>query len=170
MRDGNPMKAVYADLRKVHEWTGLLLQKVFETFQPDCVVGIERSGTVPSNIIANSLGIPSYSVRIRHYGSGLPPIELYEDPIILRPLRANVEGQRVLVIDDLVRTGRTLQKAVLHLREKGAIEVKTGTLVVKPEGLKKVDFYAVQSEDCVVFPWDVGKQDEFRSELSQTGS
>jgi len=151
------MKAVYAGSEKVREWTEILRKKALKAFRPDCIVGIERSGTVPSNMIADSLGIPSYTVRIKHYGPGLPPVELYVDPVVLRPLRAKVEGQRVLIVDDLIRTGRTLQKAIAHLREKRVAEVKTAVLVAKPEGSEKVDFYAIQSEDCVVFPWDVKK-------------
>lgn len=43
----------------------------------------------------------------------------------------DVFGRRVLVLDDILDTGRTLQAVVARLREDGAAQVRTGVLLAK---------------------------------------
>lgn len=47
----------------------------------------------------------------------------------------DVSGRKVLVLDDILDTGRTLRAVVDRLREEGATEVKTGVLLKKDKEL-----------------------------------
>ncbi|MEI6168790.1 MAG: hypoxanthine phosphoribosyltransferase [bacterium] len=51
---------------------------------------------------------------------------------IVDELTASVTGHRVLIIDDILDTGRTLQTACRLLSERGAKEVRTCVLLDKP--------------------------------------
>lgn len=50
---------------------------------------------------------------------------------LLRDCEIPVDGRSVLLIDDILDSGRTLAFAVRHLREKGASDVKTCVLLDK---------------------------------------
>jgi len=52
----------------------------------------------------------------------------------------DIKGRKVLVLDDILDTGRTLRAVVDRLLEEGACEVKTGVLLRKDKELaEKVD-------------------------------
>jgi len=51
---------------------------------------------------------------------------------IRKDIEVDVTGADVLLIDDILDTGRTLQFAVQHLFDKGARSIKTCTLLDKP--------------------------------------
>ncbi|MBR0462434.1 MAG: hypoxanthine phosphoribosyltransferase [Erysipelotrichaceae bacterium] len=57
---------------------------------------------------------------------------------ILKDIESSVADKDVLVIEDIVDTGKTLEKVCEILRSKGAREVKIATLLDKPGG-RKVD-------------------------------
>jgi hypoxanthine phosphoribosyltransferase len=51
-------------------------------------------------------------------------------------LNEDVSGKRVLIIEDIVDTGRTYQTLVELLTEKGAKEIRIATLTMKPDAYK----------------------------------
>ncbi len=55
---------------------------------------------------------------------------------LIHDLKADLEGQDVLIMEDIVDTGRTLRYLVDLLGERGANSVKVCTLLDKPEGRK----------------------------------
>ncbi len=52
---------------------------------------------------------------------------------IAKEFSIDVAGAHVIVIDDILDTGRTLKLASEHIRAKGAADVKTCVLLDKPE-------------------------------------
>lgn len=70
-------------------------------------------------------------LRIQTYGDATSP---QSEPVVeWRPDRANVEGRTVLLLDDILDTGRTMQEARRFLLEEcGAAEVLCVVLVDKP--------------------------------------
>ena len=55
---------------------------------------------------------------------------------LIHDLKADLKGQDVLIMEDIVDTGRTLRYLVDLLGERGANSVKVCTLLDKPEGRK----------------------------------
>jgi hypoxanthine phosphoribosyltransferase len=51
-------------------------------------------------------------------------------------LNEDVNDKRVLIIEDIVDTGKTYQTLVELLKEKGAKEIRIATLTMKPEAYK----------------------------------
>jgi len=51
-------------------------------------------------------------------------------------LNEDVQGKRVLIIEDIVDTGKTYQTLVELLNEKGAKEIRIATLTMKPDAYK----------------------------------
>ena len=51
-------------------------------------------------------------------------------------LNEDVQGKRVLIVEDIVDTGKTYQTLVNLLKEKGANEIRIATLTMKPDAYK----------------------------------
>ena len=51
---------------------------------------------------------------------------------MVKDLRLDIAGADVLLVDDILDTGRTLQFTANHLKEKGAASVRTCALLDKP--------------------------------------
>lgn len=65
-------------------------------------------------------------------------------------VNANLKGRKVIIVEDIVDTGTTLKHIQKELQGRGAIEVKTASLLVKPGKLKedvKVDYCAMEIPD-----------------------
>lgn len=54
----------------------------------------------------------------------------------IMPLEVDIKGRTVILIEDIVDSGFTMQSVMAKLREQGAKEVRLATLLLKPEALK----------------------------------
>lgn len=107
----------------------------------DVVVGISRGGLIPAALVAMHLDKPLVSVYIDRQD------RTYLDR------SAWIRGQRVLLIDDIVRTGKTLEKMVKLLNRAGAREVKTFTLYCLRKAAVHPDWTTTISKDKKM-PWE----------------
>lgn len=55
---------------------------------------------------------------------------------ILKDLDSSVKGRDVLIVEDIIDTGRTLQTVMKMLRQRGAKTVRVVSLLDKPDGRK----------------------------------
>ena len=84
------------------------------------------------------------------YGSGTTA---QKEPLVTRDCTIDLAGADVVVVDDILDTGRTLQKAVAHLRAKGAKSVRACALLDKPSRRVvpfEADFVGFKIEDAFV--------------------
>ncbi len=59
----------------------------------------------------------------------------------------NVEGRDIIVLEDIVDTGLTLEKVIEIFKHKNCASLKIATLLLKPEAFKKdyaVDYVAIE--------------------------
>ena len=117
------------------------------------VVAITRGGMAPAMIIARELDIrtvDTISVKSYNYQSQSEP------KIIKTPDESVVQdGTGVLIIDDLVDTGKTLE-VVRDLMPKAHV----ATIYAKPMGRVQVDTFIteVSQDTWIFFPWDMALQ------------
>jgi len=84
-------------------------------------------------------------MRIQTYGDAMSPQS--EPKVHWHPERSNVEGRTILLVDDILDTGRTMQEARRYLiEEMGAGEVLCVVLVDKP-ARRAID---IQADDSVI--------------------
>lgn len=57
---------------------------------------------------------------------------------VINEITDNIEGQHVLIVDDIIDTGITMDFVVNYIKKKGAASVKTCTLLDKPDR-RKID-------------------------------
>jgi xanthine phosphoribosyltransferase len=121
----------------------------------EAIVCITRGGLVPAAIVARELGIKLIeTVCVTSY-TGTSQGDLK----ILKNVAANVvglgggQGARVLLVDDLVDTGKTA-KVVREIVPRAHL----ATVYAKPMGRPLVDTFItdVSQDTWIYFPWDTG--------------
>ena len=121
-------------------------------FEPDLIVGVCRGGWAPARVMSDLLeNMNTASIRIEFY---LAPGVTARKPVISQAIMVPLRGVKVLVVDDVADTGESLKVAVEHLDVCGAKAIKTATIYYKPQSIFKPDFFIVQTEQWVVFPWE----------------
>ena len=122
-------------------------------FKPDIIVGVSRGGWPPARVMSDLLGNPNLAnVKVEFY---LGVAETKGEPILTQPVSVEVKGKRVLVVDEVADTGKSLKLIKQHITEKGASEVKIATVYYKPWSIVKPDYYEGETSRWIVFPWEI---------------
>jgi hypoxanthine phosphoribosyltransferase len=120
-------------------------------YQPDFLVGLSPGGWVLSRIICDYLDITG------HLSLKAEDLETTDDRSGMAEKKDAVDvdlaGRRVLLVDDISDTGRSLKIALDYLKMFNPGGIRTATLLCK-EGFVP-DFHGDKFEaGWVVFPWD----------------
>lgn len=145
------MKPLKVSWQSVEGLCGKLAKRV-SSFKPDVIVGISRGGLVPLRLLSDLLDNQNVAVmKIEFYKS----INVTHDfPRITQPLTVDVRGKRVLIVDDVADTGRSLLVAKEHIKIAGAKDLKIATLHYKPHSLFKPDYFVETTDKWLVYPWE----------------
>lgn len=131
-----------------------LVEKIRKNgFKPDIIVGVSRGGWPPARVLSDLMGNPNLAnVRAEFY---LGVAETKEEPVLTQPVSMKVAGKKVLVVDEVADTGKTLKLVKEHIIEQGATEVKIATVYYKPWSIVKPDYYEKETSCWIVFPWEI---------------
>lgn len=117
------------------------------------VVAITRGGMAPAMIIARELDIRTVdTISVKSYNH-----QAQSEPKVIKSPDMDVvgDGEGVLIIDDLVDTGRTLE-VVRKVMPKAHV----ATIYAKPQGREQVQSFIteVSQDTWIFFPWDMALQ------------
>lgn len=121
-------------------------------YRPDVVVGVIRGGLVPARVLTDLLEVPLLGTLQVEFYVGLG--ETSAAPVLRQGLALSVVGRRVLLVDDIADSGRSLELAKSYLLSQGAAELRVAVLYYKPGSVVKPEFYAQETRSWVVFPWE----------------
>jgi hypoxanthine phosphoribosyltransferase len=130
----------------------LAYEIVHDGFVPDVVVAIARGGLLLAGGIAYALGVKSCGAFNVEFYTGVGTV--LPEPVLLPPLLepASLRGQKVLLVDDVSDSGRTM-KMVVELIEAMGAEVKTVVLYTKPGTVFEPDYTWRRTGQWITFPW-----------------
>lgn len=121
-------------------------------FKADVIVSVSRGGWPPARVMSDLLENPELAnVRAEFY---LGVAKTKGDPVITQPVSTSVKGKKVLIVDEVADTGKSLRLVKSHLKEHGATEVKIMTIYYKPWSIVVPDWYAKETSRWIVFPWE----------------
>ena len=103
----------YDDIANYAYQTALKIRE--SEWRPEAIIGIARGGWVHARIQCDLLGVKNlFSVKVDHWG-----VTATKDgkAKLSCPLVGDVEGMKVLVVDDITDTGESLTTAVEHIME-----------------------------------------------------
>lgn len=109
----------------------------------DLVIGIGSGGIVPASVVAFHLNAELMVMTLNYRDEQNNP--RYDEPKLLQKPEGNLEGKRILLVDDVSVSGKTIQTALEQL--KG---LNVTTLAMKG----KADYVLFpEIKDCVKWPW-----------------
>lgn len=151
MSESTPYTKVYpVSWDQLHRDSRALAWRLVDGGPWEAIVAITRGGLVPAAIIARELDIRLIdTICVRSYGED----NSRGDVEILKPV--TLQGQNVLIIDDLVDTGQTAAAVRRHLPD-----AHFATVYAKPAGRPIVDTFIteVSQDTWILFPWDAELQ------------
>ena len=144
-QDDRYQKSFVVSWDQLHRDAKALAWRLSEMGSWNKVVAITRGGLVPAAIVARELEIRLIdTICVSSYDH-----QAQSDVKIIK--HASEDGQNVLLIDDLVDTGRTAKAVRRYIPE-----AHFATVYVKPAGRPMVDTYVteVSQDTWIFFPWD----------------
>lgn len=137
------IRAIAADLAADTAW------------RPDFIIGVGRGGLTPAVFLSHATGLPMLSVD---YSSR---VKDFADEPLVKLARRTQAGERLLFLDDINDSGRT----ITHLRSALAAaaaapgSIRFATLIDNASSAERVDYRARtidrrETKDWFVFPWE----------------
>jgi uncharacterized protein len=126
-----------------------------EAWTPTLLVGIGRGGLTPAVFLSHRMGLPlvsvDYSTKIAQFGEELVTV-------LARRTR---DGDRLLFVEDINDSGKTIGELRAELAAEGAIanRIRFAVLLDNIRSSQQVDYRARRidrsvDKDWFVFPWE----------------
>lgn len=133
--------------------TRLATQILSDKRQFDRVIALATGGHTMSKAIKDYLDIQKISsLQISFYASiG----KTKPAPIITQSVATNIEGESILLFDDVNDSGRTISVAKQYLSMRGVKNICVATLVSKSKTESPSDYSGYTSDNWIIFPDEV---------------
>ena len=114
-------------------------------FTPDIIVGISRGGLIPARLLSSSLNVKEmFCLTVKKQN---------DERVLTTEIIENISGKYILLVEDMLESGKSLQVAKQYLEKKGA-SVKTACLYTMPISKVIPDYSLSERKDVVSFPWE----------------
>lgn len=126
-----------------------------DDWHPTCLIGVGRGGLVPAVYLSHASGLPTLSCDLSSQ------VKDFADDVLVRLAARTQTGERLLFIDDINDSGRTIGLLRARLAEAGALDgaIRFATLLDNTASAQRVDYRArtldrTVTKDWFVFPWE----------------
>lgn len=130
-----------------------LAQQVADSgFEPEIIIAVARGGLLPAGHLSYALGVKlSDAINVEFYTD---VHQTLPDPVLLEPLLDSnaIRGKKLLVVDDVADSGRTLALVLELLRQQGA-ECRSAVVYAKSQSVVDPDYVWKRTDEWIVFPW-----------------
>lgn len=118
---------------ELEKYLDIIVENIKNTgIKYDAVVGIKTGGAIISDYISLKLGLPNYKIKLsrKEYNCDKNYIQTIDDIIkknitninsnytICEGIDDNLEGKNIILIDEIVSTGKTMLESYNYLKEK----------------------------------------------------
>lgn len=110
--------------------------------QFDIIVAIANGGIIPAALLNQRLGLEVFLLKLSLRDVNQKP--MYDQPKLVGKIDFDYKGKRILLVEDRVKTGATLNYAKELLSEAA---------VVKTFAVNGDADYCLYNETCFKFPW-----------------
>jgi len=147
----------FVSWEKLHQWCFQLSQKIIQKeLRLDKIVAISRGGLVVARILSDFLNLPISHITIVAYKE----IGKMEEPKVTEGLGVTVSKKKLLLVDEIVDSGKSLSRGKKYLDNFAPGKVFSAAPVVKPKANPKPDYYIHSTDKWVVFPYEVRETTE----------
>jgi hypoxanthine phosphoribosyltransferase len=124
-------------------------------FKPETIIALARSGFIPARILSDRLGVTYLvSLKVEHW---LDTTGQHRDEATIPyPIPFQVEGRSVLMVDDIVDTGKSMKVSAEYVQRFNPKELKTAVMQYITRSIFKPDYYIKTVDGWVwfVYPWN----------------
>lgn len=136
---------------KMSDFCFKLAQEIQKSDGFNQIVAISRGGLIVGRVLADLLDLPISLFTIQAYKE----IGKIKKPKIIEELNANIQGKNILLVDEIVDTGKTLALALSYLKNFKPQKIKSAVLFYKQKAKTAPDFFLFKTTAWVVFPYEV---------------
>jgi hypoxanthine phosphoribosyltransferase len=133
------------------DFAALAIQLAENLSDVELIIGIARGGLFPATVVACSLRRELYPVRVTRR---VEDEVRFASPVWRVPVPDEVAGKNVVVVDDIADSGETLELVAARVRELGAAQIRTASLVSHTWAKPMPDVCPLISDELILFPWD----------------
>ena len=138
-------------------------------WQPTYIIGVGRGGLVPAVYLSHATGLPALSCDLSSH------IKDFADEVLVRLAARTRTGERLVFVDDINDSGRTIGHIRKTLAQAGATAavLRFATLIDNVSSAERVDYAARtidrrDTKDWFVFPWEaVAPQQSLADDAAQ---
>lgn len=141
----------------------LAAQIAASDWMPDLIIAIARGGLIPAGAIGYALGIKAMGTMNVEFYTGVG--QTLPEPQLLPPFMdgSSLGGRRVLVVDDVADSGKTLKLVMELLAHEGLslggppvqVEARSAVIYRKPRSVFTPDYCWKVTDQWINFPWSV---------------
>lgn len=148
----NIMKFLYVSWSNFHQNIYKLAEQIKKTENDfDLIVAMARGGLSVAQILSDLLDLPIASFTIKSYKD----LKQEKTPIVTFKLGNKLHGKKILLVDDVSDSGKTFIRGVEYLKELGAQNIKTASVIIKPVTKYVPDYYQKSASGWVIFPYEM---------------
>jgi hypoxanthine phosphoribosyltransferase len=127
-----------------------LAEAIRRDWTPQAVVGIAKGGVIPAVFLSSAFQVDFFPIKLssRHNEQ-----IVRDEPRWFVSPTDDLRGKRVLLVDHIIVSGRTLRMALEELEKVGAGECRTATLAAHDSSVRP-DYVGLVTDSLIVWPWD----------------
>ena len=141
---------------EVYNLCKILAKKIEDSnYLPETIIGLARSGFVPSRLLSDFLGITDLvCLKVEHWLDTTG--EHKDEATIPYKIPFKVENKKVLIVDDIVDTGKSMDTSINYIKNFKPKELRSAVMQYIVTSQHIPDYYAVKVTDWTwfVYPWN----------------
>lgn len=143
----------YINWKEILDIIASLSKDIASKYDPDVLIFVAKGGLIPARILLDYLNISDIGfIEVKFY-KGIASTA--EKPFVKSMAIPPVTDKNVLIVDDVVDSGRTMQLIIGIVSSQRPRGIKTASLFVKPWSTYIPDFYYSMTRDWIIFPWEI---------------
>lgn len=147
----------------------ILIEKIKKSkIRYDAIIGIKTGGAIISNYVAKKLSIKNYKLKLTRseYNCNKKSFDAindfkyrsllknYGDYIICEKIENNLQGKNVILIDEMVYSGKTMKESIKYLKDEKKVNLITPMCISRGEKYKKnLNVTYVLPKVVFIWPW-----------------
>ncbi|MEM0360013.1 MAG: phosphoribosyltransferase [Candidatus Diapherotrites archaeon] len=152
----NREKKIFISWKKFDSLCRQLAKQVEKEFKPELIVAISRGGLVPAQIISHCIkNSELYVIKADYYkdDTAKKDMKWNTEPLITQKLDRQVEGKKILVVDEVTDSGATALMVKKYIDSLKPGEARYLTVHWKPWSKFKPHYFAEEADGWIVYPW-----------------
>lgn len=159
-------------MTKIHKFSWFFIKTICsslakrikeDNFMPDFILTIKRGGLIPSVIMSHLLNIRDIKVvNIKTTLTDKINSEKIPPRLVTSLKKSKIQGKKILIIDDIVGTGKSLTLLISKIKKLSPKEIKSAIIVLNEENYEKtpqhtrvfINYIGKRVRGWVIFPWE----------------